>query len=123
MTTESTPACLYYDGACSLCRAEVKRLAQISDRLQLQDIHELSPDAAGLPDRRALLERLHYRDAQGNVIAGLSANVAAWQHTRFGFLWRVLEWPLVRPVATRVYDWWAIWRYRRLYGDDQASEG
>jgi predicted DCC family thiol-disulfide oxidoreductase YuxK len=64
-----------------------------------------------------LLRTLHLRTADGELLQGLEANVAAWQHTRVGFLWRWLQWPLVRAVAGRVYDAWALWRYRRLYGD------
>ena len=118
MNGDTNTACLFYDGACPLCRAEVNRLAELSgSALQLQDIHDIE-DGKGLPPRRELLEKLHYRDGSGKMISGLSANVAAWQHTRFGGLWRVLEWPLIRPLATRLYDAWARWRYRRLYTEE-----
>ena len=117
MTEPAQPACLFYDGSCALCNAEMQRLERLSDgRLELQDIHSLT-HPPGSSDRKALLETLHYVDATGEVKTGLSANVAAWQHTPYGWLWRILEWPLVRPVASRCYDLWAAWRYRRLYGD------
>ena len=42
MNGDTNTACLFYDGACPLCRAEVNRLAQLSgNALQLQDIHDI----------------------------------------------------------------------------------
>ena len=108
---------LYYDGQCPLCTAEIDRLRQLADRsLALVDIHGLE-DTAGLPDRAALLERLYLRRADNVLLGGLDANVAAWRHTRLGFLWAWLRWPLIRRVADAIYNRWAAWRYQRLYGD------
>lgn len=116
MSEEVGQACLYYDGACPLCRAEIDRLAALADDdLALRDIHQVGP-AEGLPPTDTLLQTLHYRDAAGRMKTGLAANVAVWQHTRFGVAWRLLEWPLVRPLANWCYQRWAAWRYRRLYG-------
>jgi predicted DCC family thiol-disulfide oxidoreductase YuxK len=108
---------LYYDGQCPLCKREVGRLREISSGLALCDIHDL--DDAGLPSRDQLLRQLHLRTAKGEFLTGLEANVAAWQHTRIGWLWRVLQWPLIRPVASRCYNLWARRRYQRLYGGDR----
>lgn len=106
---------LYYDGHCSLCSAEMARLGKLCDgRLELRDIHDLEPDPA-LPDRATLLRNLHLRTADGRLLTGLDANVAAWQHTRLGPLWRWLRWPLIRPIADAAYRLWAERRYRRLY--------
>ena len=113
----AAPAELYYDSACELCRAEMKKLGPMAgDALALRDIHS-TPEDGDLPSRDALLRRLHYRDSEGRLLVGLEANVAAWQHTRFGGLWRVLLWPPLRWLADPAYDAWALWRYRRLYGE------
>ena len=106
---------LYYDGQCPLCSREVAKLRKISDGLTLCDIHDVEDDS--LPDRDLLLRELHYRDAKGRLRVGLEANVAAWQHTRFGWLWRALLLPGIRPLAERAYNRWAKQRYQRLYGD------
>lgn len=107
---------LYYDSHCPLCDKEVVRLRDLSGgELELRDIHTV--DESGLPSRDRLLRTLHLRTGDGKLLQGLEANVAAWQHTRFGFLWRWLQWPLIRVVAGRVYDAWALWRYQRLYGE------
>ena len=109
-------ATLYYDGACPLCSAEVNRLQEASDgSLRTLDIHALAPEEHGDVDE--LLRTLHYVTPDGDLLVGLDANVAAWQHTQWGFAFRWLRWPLVRAIASRVYDVWAGWRYRRRYGD------
>ncbi len=106
---------LYYDGRCPLCSAEMSKLKQrAGNGLQMVDIHKLADDTS-LPARSTMLERLHMQTQDGSMLIGLDANVAAWQHTRIGFLWRWLRWPLVKPVVDFVYNGWARVRYRRLY--------
>ena len=107
---------LYYDGQCPLCLAEMDKLRRLADPgLELIDIHSLA-DTAGLPGRGTLLGTLHLRRDEGSFLKGMDANVAAWQHTRYGWLWRPLRWPAVRTLADACYRPWARWRYRRLYG-------
>ncbi len=107
---------LFYDGQCPLCLTEMDRLRELADPgLELIDIHTMA-DAADLPERDTLLGTLHLRRDQGVFLTGMDANVAAWQHTRYGWLWRPLRWPLIRTVADACYRHWARWRYRRLYG-------
>jgi predicted DCC family thiol-disulfide oxidoreductase YuxK len=113
---EDKHAILYYDGACPLCSTEIDRLRAASDgSLRTLDIHALAPGECEDVDQ--LLRTLHYVSPTGDRLVGLDANVAAWQHTRWGFAFRWLRWPLVRSIASRVYDVWARWRYRRMYGD------
>jgi predicted DCC family thiol-disulfide oxidoreductase YuxK len=107
---------LYYDGQCPLCSTEMEKLGSYADSdLKLVDIHSLEDDT-GLPTKDALLTSLHLKQADGDLLRGLDANVAAWQHTRFGPYVRWLRWPLVKLIADWVYDCWARLRYRRLYG-------
>lgn len=113
-------ATLFYDGRCALCAGEIQRLARLQQgTLLLQDIHSMTP-AEGLPDRDTLLQTLHLRTASGHWLTGADANVAAWQHTRHGWLWRWLRWPMVRHIVDACYAPWARWRYRRLYGSASA---
>lgn len=112
---------LYYDGQCPLCVKEMDRLARIKDdSLVLKNIHSLTDRGREaesdekLPDRDELLRVLHL-ERNGQMIKGIEANIAAWEHTRFGWLWRSLRWPLIRPVAAWLYNHWARWRYDRLY--------
>ena len=107
---------LYYDGQCPLCNAEMDKLRRVAGRsVELVDIHGVSP-GEDLPSRDQLLRTLQFQRASGEFITGLDANIAAWQGTPYGFLWRVLRWPLVRALANPVYERWARWRYHRLYG-------
>lgn len=115
-SAQPTPAILYYDGKCPLCMREMARLGKLkSAQLQLADIHEVAPDS-GLPDRDTLLRTLHLQLPDGRLVTGADANVAAWQYTRHGLWFRWMRWPGLRPVVDSVYDAWARWRYRRLYG-------
>ena len=113
---------LYYDGLCPLCSFEMRKLgAHADDRLQLVDIHTLA-DLSDLPSKRALLARLHLKRADSQLLLGLDASVAAWQHTRFDVLYRWLRWPVIRGIADRVYGLWAQVRYRRLYTDNECGQ-
>lgn len=110
------PDTLYYDGNCPLCLNEMTRLRELAGPdLTLCDIFEAQDE--GLPDRDALLRVLHLQTADGTLLTGVEANVAAWRHTRWSFLFAWMEWPLIRLVSSAVYARWASWRYRRLYGE------
>ena len=56
---------------------------------------------------------------RGNTwLVGLDANIAAWQHTRLGAIWRLLSWPLVKPMADWLYRQWAERRFASRYPGD-----
>jgi len=111
---------LYYDGACPVCRAEVDKLNRLTGgRLNLEDIHELGDTEAGL-DKNRLLSRLHLKTADGRWITGLTANIRAWHHTPFRYLWRMLDWPLINRVSHPCYELW-LRRRNRAPGHRAAS--
>lgn len=113
---------LFYDARCPLCRREVAILQRLArPTLAFQDIHTATDE--GLPSTEALLMSLHLQRSGGQMVTGLPANVAVWQHTRFGILWRVLMLPGIRAVAERAYNYWARRRYARLYGCVIAQSG
>ncbi len=94
---------LFYDGQCPLCAKEMARLEQIKGAgLVLQDIHALDSDA--LPASKEQLLKVLHLEREGEMITGIDANIAAWEHTRFGALWRILRWPLVKPIARAAYN-------------------
>lgn len=112
---------LYYDGQCPLCSKEMQRLGRLQDGdLRLVDIHS-NPLPEG-KTRAELLEVLHLRDANGDWMSGLDANVKAWQHTSWGWLFAWLRWPLIARIADRVYAIWARRRYQKLYGHGSRRE-
>jgi predicted DCC family thiol-disulfide oxidoreductase YuxK len=111
-----SPDILYYDGRCPLCQREVRLLNRFkSPALILRDLH-LEPDSVGEPTRLLKLTTLHLRTADQNWLTGVDAMVRAWSHTRFGFIVAMLNWPGVRLVSAPLYRYWAVRRYRRLYG-------
>ena len=103
---------LYYDGACPLCSAEVSKLKRFSrNKLVVKNIHDLDGEDAGL-DKQLLLSRLHLKTADGTWVTGLQANIRAWHHTPFRYLWRLLDWPLINLVSHRCYEFWLRRRSR-----------
>ena len=105
---------LYYDGQCPLCTAEIRRLSRYSDHgLRLVDVHDASLDEN---ERSERLKVLHLERADGTMLRGLDANLAAWDHTRYGALLGWLKWPVIRHIASFVYHAWAEMRYARMYG-------
>ena len=92
------PDVLYFDGSCPLFQREMSHLAKMkSDQLVLQDIHSLE-SGSDVPPKAALLKSLHLRRGDSWIV-GIDANIAAWQYTRIGILWRWLRWPLIKPIA------------------------
>ena len=108
------PDVLYFDGSCPLCQREMAHLANMKlDQLVLQDIHALETEG-DVPPKEALLKSLHLRRGD-KWIVGIDANIAAWQYTRIGILWRWLRWPLIKPIASWCYGIWAAKRYEKRY--------
>ena len=118
MNTRDT---LYYDGQCPLCTREVRLLQRIADDgLRLEDLHRVEDNQTD-PTRLERLKNLHLRTAEGKWLTGVDATVRAWSHTRWGFLFRILRWPLVGSETDRVYRHWAQKRYEGLYGCERCS--
>ena len=58
--------------------------------LELLDIHQLELDEA---IKHQMLKNLHLKTADGSFKIGLDANIAAWEHTRWGWAWQSLRLP------------------------------
>ena len=116
---------LFFDGSCPLCTKEIKLLEDINDgSLAFMDVHKCDIDDS-MPSQLDMLKVLHLRTAEGEWIKGVPATVQAWSHTRWGWVFKPLLWPLVNHAAAYAYNIWAEKRYRRLYdceicvGNDQ----
>ena len=106
---------LYYDGACPVCAREMKHLATLKrGSLDLVDIHSIDITDE-IPSKEDLLLNLHLKRGD-EWLVGADANVAAWQHTRFGMLWVCLRWPVIKQIVDPVYALWAKRHYDGLYG-------
>lgn len=107
---------LFYDGQCPLCAREISTLRKLQrGHLIFADIHDQRHSSNNLPSREALLRRLHLMTWTGEWVTGLHANVRAWSHTPFGFLFKPLLWPGIHTIASRIYERWADRRYERKY--------
>lgn len=114
MAPKSTAGTLYYDGSCPLCATEIRQLDRLAkDRLCLVDVHQLP--SLSMSDKARLLTTLHLETHDGRSLTGLDATVFAWRQTSFGWLFAWLRWPMIKPLADRVYRYWADQRYRKRY--------
>ena len=107
-------ASLYYDGACPLCAREIALLKRLLKRpINLVDIHTL--DTSFYPDKETLLKHLHLRQANGEWLVGLDANLHIWSYTAYGFLLKPLKlWPF-HWLARTLYEKWASRRFEQRY--------
>lgn len=113
-TTYMSPLEIYYDGACPLCRREMrfaKRLDPRGVRLKFTDI--AASDFGGVEvDHGTLVRTIHAR-RDGEMITGVEVFRAIY--TRFGFgplMWLTRLAP-VAWVLEAVYARYSAWRMRR----------
>lgn len=114
---------LFYDGQCPICMKEMRLLNRYKNaRLILQDIHHSGTPAIAKPYcNEQLLAVLHLKTARGSWLKGLDATVAAWGHTRFGFLLKPLRWPLIGSIADYFYYRWAERRVCNIQTNSTCS--
>ena len=106
---------LYYDGQCPLCAKEIQWLKKYNTGLlAFADIHQ-SPDAPSSTSKTEMLQRLHLLTSEGIWVIGLDATVRSWSHTPYGCLLKPLRWPIIKPIADLLYQYWAIKRYKKRY--------
>lgn len=105
---------LFYDGSCPLCAREIDHLRRLDRdaRIRFEDINEDDfsrryPNVDPQEASAILLGEYH-----GERIRGLDVTHRAWSLVGRGWLTAPLRWPLIRPVADRVYRWFAPRRYR-----------
>lgn len=99
--------CVYYDGACPLCRAEIASYQRTEGAEALRWVDasasgegELGP---GL-DAATALARMHVRRADGTLLQGAAAFAEIWsQLPRWRWLARIARWPGVLPVLDVLY--------------------
>ena len=103
---------LFYDGQCPLCTKEINLLSRWKNsELQLTNLHEAQKLAKS---KNEMLSVLHYQTSDGDWLLGLDATVAAWSHTKLGWLFKPLRWPLIKPLADYIYNNWAKRRACKL---------
>jgi predicted DCC family thiol-disulfide oxidoreductase YuxK len=109
--------CVYYDGGCPLCRAEIAsyQRAPGGESVRWVDAQSCEPSqlGAGL-DRSTALARLHVRRADGSLLKGAAAFAEIWAALpRWRWLARVTRLPGMLTVLDLGYS--AFLRVRPLW--------
>lgn len=105
--TPSPALCVYYDGGCPLCRAEIATYQRTEggDAVMWVDAHGCPPAALGPGLQRPdALARLHVRRADGTLLHGAAAFAEIWATLpRWRWLARLVRLPGVLPVLELGY--------------------
>ncbi len=108
------PLTLYFDGDCPICRFEVAQLRARDRARQLRFIDIAAPSFVAEPDdprREEMLARIHARRADGRWLHGMAVFRAAYRAVGLGWIVAPSGWPLLAPLADRLYALFA--RHRR----------
>jgi len=106
---------LLYDGECPFCMREVNFL-QKKDRgrglVAFVDISQDSydPSEHGGVDFEAAMGRIHAILADGTVVRDLEVFRQVYKTLGMGWIYAPTKWPLVAPIANKLYQIWANWR-------------
>ncbi|MCX7062322.1 MAG: demethoxyubiquinone hydroxylase family protein [Gammaproteobacteria bacterium] len=112
--------CVYYDGGCPLCRAEIASYQRTEggESLRWVDAHagsaaDLGPDL----DAATALARMHVRRADGTLLQGAAAFAEIWSHLpRWRWLAKLARLPGMLPVLDVLYTVFLVvrplWRGR-----------
>ncbi len=119
------PLTVFYDGACPICAREMALMKRLdrTQRLTLLDFSlagfDAAPTGLAVADLSAVI---HAEWADGTVITGVEVFRAIWEAVGLGFLSRLSRLPLVAPLMTKAYGWFARNRLR-LTGRNNACPG
>ncbi|AKJ29747.1 thiol-disulfide oxidoreductase DCC family protein [Caldimonas brevitalea] len=116
------PLTLYYDAACPLCNAEMGNLMLRNTEGRLRFVDVSSPTFGEPPPgttRDELMSVMHASTADGRLVRGVAVFRLAYRAVGLGWVVAPTAWPLLRPLADRLYPWIARHRHRlprRLVG-------
>lgn len=112
-----TKLTIFYDGTCPLCAKEMKALANHDTHQHIRTVDIHSDEFSSYPqiDADKANTILHALDNNGQLYLGLDVTYRAWQLVGRGWLYAPLRWPLIKPVADRLYLRFANNRYRISY--------
>jgi predicted DCC family thiol-disulfide oxidoreductase YuxK len=106
---------LLYDGACPLCLREVHFLQRRdADRgwIAFVDIaaEDYDPDQHGGVDFETAMGRIHAVLPDGTVIQNIEVFRQVYAVLGMGWVYAATRWPIVGPLADKIYELWADWR-------------
>ena len=107
---------VYYNSACPVCNAGIahQRRRMAGSAVQWRDVHrDLGARREISAELEFVRERLHAVDEDGRVRTGIDAFELIWRRSpREHWKARLVALPLVRPVATLLYNAFARVLYR-----------
>ena len=108
---------LFYDGTCPLCAKEMRAIRAKDSHGDITTIDIYSEAFSKYPDIDAVAanEILHAVDDGGRLWLGLDAAYRAWDILGRGWMYAPLRWRFIKPVADRLYLYFANNRYRISY--------
>ena len=116
---------MFFDGGCPLCAREVDHYRRV-DRGQRVEWIDLRQDEEWLPafgvSRDEAMRRLHVLSGDGRLLTGAYAFAAIWEQLPgYRYLATLVRLPGILPLLDRVYERFAIWRYRRRCTDETCA--
>jgi uncharacterized protein len=125
--TDNTPAAIYYNGECPVCRTEMEHYADVCATsrpdLRFVDSTKQPNEFANCGLSREHLERRVYlKDSEGRILSGMPAIIALWlKMPGYAWLAKTFSLPLLRQTTAVLYDhvvapslaWWARTRALR----------
>ena len=123
-SSKPLPACtVYLDGVCPVCRREISvyQGMRSSETITWLDVARCDEAALGPGlDRRAALQRLHVRCADGTLVSGVAAFVKIWKRMpAFAWLARVCSGRQALAMLEVLYS--GFLRLRRYWRPPAAS--
>ncbi|MDA8444051.1 thiol-disulfide oxidoreductase DCC family protein [Paracidovorax valerianellae] len=109
------PLTLYFDSRCRLCAAEMGNLMVRNTDGLLRFADVWAPDFEGPPagtTQEELLTLIHARQADGGLLRGVAVFRAAYEAVGLGWVTAATRWPVIGPLADKVYPVLARNRYR-----------
>ncbi|WP_404785775.1 thiol-disulfide oxidoreductase DCC family protein [Altericista sp. CCNU0014] len=106
---------LLYDGQCPLCLREVNFLTRkdagrgIVAFVDIADLDYRPSDHGGVEFAEAM-GRIHAVLPDGTVIRDVEVFRRVYEALGMGWIYAATQWPIVRPIANKLYDLWASWR-------------
>lgn len=115
MNNTTYPLTIYYDASCPLCNGEMSNLMlrNVDGLLAFVDASP-SDFVSPLPgtSREDLMELLHARKANGEVIKGVEVFRLAYSAVGLGWVTAPTSWPILGWLADKAYPVLARNRYR-----------
>jgi len=114
MTGSIYPLTIYYDSHCPLCMAEMQNLMLRNEqgKLIFADIHAADCIPPAGYSQKTLLERIHAKQADGQIIHSLEVFRRAYEGVGLGWVTGFTRWPLLGRFLDSFYPIFARHRHR-----------